>query len=171
MVVVDGQDDFAWATVGFSCFLRFDDGVELVGACHFYPQRTLLPQIDECLQSGSVGIDYQIGRSLAALCSRFSKPRLLATLSWPGNLPIEGEPAEVASVVNDYSGWLAEADVPKLFINAEPGAVVHGRSRELIRTWPNLTETTVSGVHFVREDSPEEIGTAVAEFVRTNGAT
>jgi haloalkane dehalogenase len=66
---------------------------------------------------------------------------------------------------------LAEADVPKLFINAEPGAVVHGRARELIRTWPNLTETTVSGVHLVQEDSPDEIGTAVAEFVRTNGAT
>jgi haloalkane dehalogenase len=92
-------------------------------------------------------------------------------LSRPRNLPIEGEPAEVASVVNDYSDWLAEADVPKLFINAEPGAVVHGRIRELIGTWPNLTETTVSGVHFVQEDSPEEIGTAVAEFVRTNGAT
>jgi haloalkane dehalogenase len=93
------------------------------------------------------------------------------TLSWPRNIPIDGQPADVVSVVNDYSRWLAEADVPKLFINAEPGAVVHGRARELIRTWPNLTETTVSGVHLVQEDSPDEIGTAVAEFVRTNGAT
>jgi haloalkane dehalogenase len=66
------------------------------------------------------------------------------TLSWPRNLPIDGQPADVASVVNDYSGWLAESDVPKLFVNAEPGAVVHGRIRELIRSWPNLTETTVS---------------------------
>ena len=88
------------------------------------------------------------------------------TLSWPRNIPIDGQPADVASVVNDYSGWLAEADVPKLFVNAEPGAVVNDRSRELIRTWPNLTETTVSGVHFVQEDSPDEIGAAVAEFVR-----
>jgi haloalkane dehalogenase len=88
------------------------------------------------------------------------------TLSWPRNLPIDGEPADVVSVVNDYSRWLADSDVPKLFINAEPGAVIHGRIRELIRSWPNLTETTVSGVHFVQEDSPNEIGTAVADFVR-----
>jgi haloalkane dehalogenase len=90
------------------------------------------------------------------------------TLSWPRNLPIDGEPADVVSVVNDYSSWLANSDVPKLFINAEPGAVVHGRIRELVRSWPNLTETTVSGVHFVQEDSPDEIGAAVAQFVRIN---
>jgi haloalkane dehalogenase len=90
------------------------------------------------------------------------------TLSWPRNLPIDGEPADVVSVVEAYSSWLADSDVPKLFINAEPGAVVHGRIRELVRSWPNLTETTVSGVHFVQEDSPNEIGAAVAEFVRIN---
>ena len=90
------------------------------------------------------------------------------TLSWPRNLPIDGEPADVVSVVNDYGSWLADSDVPKLFINAEPGAVVHGRIRALVRSWPNLTETTVSGVHFVQEDSPNEIGAAVAEFVRIN---
>jgi haloalkane dehalogenase len=93
------------------------------------------------------------------------------TLSWPRNIPIDGQPADVVSVVEDYSRWLAEADVPKLFINAEPGALIRGRIRELIRTWPNLTETTVSGAHFIQEDSPDEIGAAVAEFVRTNGAT
>jgi haloalkane dehalogenase len=87
------------------------------------------------------------------------------TLSWPRNLPIDGEPADVVSVVEAYSSWLAESDVPKLFINAQPGAVVNGRIRELIRTWPNLTETTISGIHFVQEDSPDEIGTAVAKFV------
>ena len=87
-------------------------------------------------------------------------------LSWPRNLPIDGEPADVVAVVNDYSSWLAESDVPKLFINAEPGAIVRGRIRELIRTWPNLTETTVSGVHFVQEDSPDEVSTVVAQFVR-----
>ena len=89
------------------------------------------------------------------------------TLSWPRNVPIDGEPAYVVSVVNDYSSWLAESDVPKLFVNAEPGAIVGGRIRDLIRSWPNLTETTVSGLHFVQEDSPDEIGTAVAQFVRT----
>jgi haloalkane dehalogenase len=93
------------------------------------------------------------------------------TLSWPRNIPIDGQPADVVSVVEDYGRWLAEADVPKLFINAEPGAIIRGRIREFVRTWPNLTETTVSGTHFIQEDSPDEIGAAIAEFVRTNGAT
>ncbi|MCU1685167.1 MAG: haloalkane dehalogenase [Amycolatopsis sp.] len=88
------------------------------------------------------------------------------TLSWPRNIPIDGEPADVVAVVNDYSSWLAESDVPKLFINAEPGFVARGPIRELIRTWPNLTETTVSGIQYTQEDSPDQIGTAVAEFVR-----
>ena len=88
------------------------------------------------------------------------------TLTWPRQIPIEGEPADVTSVVNAYSRWLADCDVPKLFVNAEPGAIVGGRIRDLIRSWPNLTETTVSGLHFVQEDSPDEIGTAIAQFVR-----
>ena len=88
------------------------------------------------------------------------------TLSWPRNIPIDGEPADVVAVVNEYGKWLAGSDVPKLFINAEPGAIVHGRIRELIRTWPSLTETTVSGRHFIQEDSPDEIGNAIAQFVR-----
>ena len=88
------------------------------------------------------------------------------TLSWARNIPIDGEPANVVAVVNDYSSWLAESDVPKLFINAEPGFIVSGHMRQLIRSWPNLTETTVNGVLYVQEDSPNEIGTAIAEFVR-----
>jgi len=88
------------------------------------------------------------------------------TLSWPRNIPIDGEPFDVVSVINDYRDWLAESDVPKLFINVEPGAIVRGRVRKLIRTWPNLTETTVNGIHFVQEDSLDEIGAAIAEFVR-----
>ena len=88
------------------------------------------------------------------------------TLSWPRNIPIDGEPADVAAVVNEYSKWLAESDVPKLFIKAEPGAIVNDRIRELIRKWPNLTETTVNGRHFIQEDSPDEIGNTVAQFVR-----
>jgi haloalkane dehalogenase len=88
------------------------------------------------------------------------------TLSWPRNIPIDGEPADVTSVVNAYSSWLAASDVPKLFVHAEPGALVQGRIRDLIRSWPNLTETTVGGLHFVQGDSPDEIGAAVAQFVR-----
>jgi haloalkane dehalogenase len=89
------------------------------------------------------------------------------TLSWPRNLPIEGEPADVTAVMNEYGKWLAGSDVPKLFINAEPGEIINDRVRELIRTWPSLTEATVSGRHFIQEDSPGEIGKAIGQFVRT----
>jgi haloalkane dehalogenase len=88
------------------------------------------------------------------------------TLSWPRNIPIDGEPAEVVDIVNEYSRWLERGDVPKLFINAEPGALVRGRIRDYVRTWPNQTEVTVEGIHFIQEDSPDQIGTAVADFVR-----
>jgi len=67
------------------------------------------------------------------------------TLSWPRNLPIEGEPAEVIKMMNEYSNWLAHTDVPKLFINGEPGAIATGRIREVIRSWPHQTEVTVKG--------------------------
>ena len=88
------------------------------------------------------------------------------TLTWPRQIPIEGEPADVVKVVEDYSAWLATSDVPKLFINAEPGSILTGRQREVCRAWPNQTEVTVNGLHFIQEDSPDEIGQAVAEFVR-----
>jgi haloalkane dehalogenase len=88
------------------------------------------------------------------------------TLTWPRQIPVEGEPADVVAVVEDYSAWLAKSNVPKLFINADPGSILVGRQRELCRTWPNQTEVTVKGLHFVQEDSPDEIGRAVADFVR-----
>jgi haloalkane dehalogenase len=88
------------------------------------------------------------------------------TLSWPRMIPIDGEPADVVKVVEDYSAWLAGSDVPKLFINAEPGSILTGRPREICRGWPNQTEITVKGSHFIQEDSPDQIGGAIAGFVR-----
>ena len=88
------------------------------------------------------------------------------TLSFPRDLPIGGEPADVVAIVEDYSSWLAGSDVPKLFINAEPGSLINDRVRALVRTWPNQIETTVAGIHFIQEDSPDQIGTAIADFVR-----
>ena len=88
------------------------------------------------------------------------------TLSWPRNLPIDGEPPAVVGVVEAYGAFLAGSQIPKLFINAEPGALLTGRLRDFCRTWPNQIEVTVSGLHFVQEDSPHEIGDAVAGFVR-----
>ena len=88
------------------------------------------------------------------------------TLTWPRQIPIEGEPENVCRIVDDYGAWLAQSDVPKLFINAAPGSILTGKLRDFCRTWPNQTEVTVNGIHFVQEDSPDEIGQAVAEFVR-----
>jgi haloalkane dehalogenase len=85
------------------------------------------------------------------------------TLSWPRNLPIEVEPQTVVRVVEAYGAFLAESQLPKLFIKADPGAFLAGRLRDFCRTWPNQTEISVSGLHFVQEDSPQEIGETVAD--------
>lgn len=88
------------------------------------------------------------------------------TLSWPRQIPIDGEPADVVDIVQDYADWLSAAQLPKLFINAEPGAILTGPQREFCRSWPNQTEVTVSGSHFIQEDSPHEIGKAIAHWYK-----
>ena len=88
------------------------------------------------------------------------------TLTWPREIPIEGEPADVTEIVGGYAAWLAECETPKLFVNAEPGAILIGAQREFCRGWKNQTEVTVKGSHFLQEDSPHEIGEAIAAFVR-----
>jgi haloalkane dehalogenase len=88
------------------------------------------------------------------------------TLSWPRNIPVEGEPADVVAIVEEYGAWLSQSDVPKLFVKAEPGALIRGNALDFVRTWPNQTEVTVPGIHFIQEDSADEIGAAVASFVR-----
>ena len=88
------------------------------------------------------------------------------TLSWPRQIPIDGEPPDVVDLVENYGRWLASDDSPpKLFVNAEPGYLLTGRVRDFCRTWPNQTEVTVAGLHFVQEDSGPEIGAAVAEWM------
>lgn len=87
-------------------------------------------------------------------------------LTWPREIPLEGEPADVVTVVANYAAWLCESELPKLFINAEPGAILGGPQREFCRSWPNQEEVTVKGIHYIQEDSPIEIGIAVANFVR-----
>jgi len=87
------------------------------------------------------------------------------TLAWPRELPIDGEPADVVAMVGEYADWMASNRIPKLFINAEPGAILVGAPREFCRTWPNQTEVTVPGIHFIQEDSPHEIGAALAAWV------
>ena len=87
------------------------------------------------------------------------------TLTWPREIPVDGEPADVARIVQDYADWLTKSAMPKLFINADPGSILVGPQREFCRRWPNQREVTVRGNHFVQEDSPDEIGRAIASFV------
>ena len=89
------------------------------------------------------------------------------TLSWPRQIPIDGEPLEMVELVSEYGRWLERSvALPKLFINADPGSILVGRQREYCRTWPNQKEVTVLGKHFVQEDSPSEIGKAIAEWLK-----
>jgi len=87
------------------------------------------------------------------------------TLAWPREIPMNGQPPDVVAIVDAYAKWLATSEVPKLFINADPGAILVGPQREFCRTWPNQEEVTVKGSHFVQEDSPTEIGQAIAAFI------
>ena len=88
------------------------------------------------------------------------------TLSWIRQVPLDGEPAELAEIMQAYAEWLStDASVPKLFVKAEPGAIMAGESREFCRAWPNQVEVTVKGLHFVQEDSPDEIGAALKAWM------
>jgi haloalkane dehalogenase len=87
------------------------------------------------------------------------------TLTWPRQIPIDGDPADVHEIVTSYGEWLSTSDIPKLFINADPGAILIGKQREFCRSWPNQTEVTVSGIHFIQEDSADEIGKAIASWL------
>ncbi len=88
------------------------------------------------------------------------------TLSWPREIPIEGQPANVCKIVNQYAEWMQTNDIPKLFINAEPGAITTGRMRDFCRSWKNQTEVTVKGIHFIQEDSPDDIGKAISTWYK-----
>ena len=89
----------------------------------------------------------------------------LPTLIWPRELPIEGAPADVVDIVESYGAWLAQSQIPKLFVNAEPGSLLSGRAREFCRTWPNQREIKVEGIHFIQEDAPSEIAAALKSFL------
>ena len=89
------------------------------------------------------------------------------TLTWPREIPIDGEPADVHQIVTEYSEWISKSQLPKLFVNAKPGTILIGKQREFCRTWPNQKEITVKGLHFVQEDAPDEIGRAIAEWYGT----
>lgn len=104
----------------------------------------------------------------------FAEPgeRRRPTLTWPRQIPLDGEPSDMHDIVADYAEWLATSDVPKLLVVADPGAILTGSQLEFCRSWPNQREVTVAGNHFLQEDSPDQIGRAVAEWIAAirNGA-
>jgi len=102
---------------------------------------------------------------MAAYRAPFDSPEYRQpTLNWPRQIPINGEPPHMVELVDAYAAFMAKTDIPKLFINADPGSILVGKQRDFCRTWPNQTEVTVKGLHFVQEDSPQEIGQAVAAW-------
>jgi haloalkane dehalogenase len=91
-------------------------------------------------------------------------------LTWPRQIPIEGDPADVHAIVSAYAEWLSTSPVPKLFIKGEPGAILsQGKAVEFCRSWPEQREITVAGIHYLQEDSPDPIGQAIAAWLRSLG--
>ena len=121
----------------------------------------------ERVLSGSV-IRTLSDKEMAVYRRPFSEPgeSRRPTLTWPRQIPISGEPKDVVQIVADYAEWLSVCGVPKLFVNAEPGAILTGSQREFCRTWRNQTEVTVKGSHFIQEDSPDEIAEALRTFIK-----
>ena len=91
------------------------------------------------------------------------------TLTWPRQIPLAGEPADVVAIAQANVDWLARCEIPKLFVNGEPGALLSGAMREHCRSFPAQREVTVPGTHFLQEDSPDEIGTALRDWLRDLG--
>lgn len=137
--------------------LRSDQGERMVLDENFFIEGVLPKSIIRRLSEEEMEVYRAPYRTRAAR---------LPLLVWPRELPIEGEPADVIAIVNEYGRWLSTSTLPKLFIAAEPGALLVGAARESCRRWPNQQETAVRGIHFIQEDSPAEIGTALQAFVR-----
>jgi len=89
------------------------------------------------------------------------------TLTWPRQIPIEDEPSEVVEEVSKNAEFHKDSEIPKLFINAEPGSILIGDQREFVRSWNNLKEVSVKGNHFIQEHSPNEIGSHIKEFLNS----
>jgi haloalkane dehalogenase len=137
--------------------LRSDQGERLVLDENFFIEDVLPRSILRALS------DEEMAAYRAPFRDREDR---LPTLVWPRELPIDGAPAEVVRIVEAYGQWLAKSDLPKLFVNAEPGAQIVGRVRDFCRSWPHQREITVPGIHFIQEDSPHQIGAAIEEFLR-----
>lgn len=154
---IESWDDFSEAATPVFQGFRSEAGEAMVLDKNVFVERVLPGSV----LRGLTEAEMSVYRRPFAEAGEDRRP----TLTWPRQIPIAGEPADVVSLVADYATWMAESEVPKLFVNAEPGAILIGRQRELCRAWPNQTEVTVNGSHFIQEDSPDDIGKALASWL------
>jgi len=151
-------DDWPQAAKGIFEGMRSEAGEEMVLTKNVFVERILPASVLEPISE----TDMAVYRRPYLEVGESRRP----TLTWPREIPIEGRPAHVMSVVEANEAWLSGPEVRKLFVNADPGSIVGDRIRELVRGWPNLTEVTVPGVHFIQEDSGPEIGRAIANWLQ-----
>lgn len=152
-------DEWPEAAVGIFTSMRSDAGEEMILVKNLFVEAILPSSIIRTLSDDEMN-EY---RRPFANAGEDRRP----TLTWPRQIPLGGEPADVVEIVQSYADWLSVSEVPKLFINAEPGSILTGPQREFVRTWPNQTEVTVAGIHFIQEDSPDEIGQAISTWMGT----
>lgn len=156
-------EDFGEAS-GIFRALRSPKGEQLVLEQNAFIERVLPSAIIRTLS------DKEMDHYRAPFTEREAR---LPTLVWPRQIPIEGEPADVTAIVERYADWLSQSPIPKLFVAGDPGALIPaaGTTRTFCQSWSNQKEVTVKGRHFLQEDSPDEIGRALQDFVRaTRGA-
>lgn len=136
--------------------MRSDDGEAMVLGKNFFVERILPASVIRDLPA-DVMEEYR---------RPFPTPETrIPTLRWPREIPIDGTPVDMVETVSRFSDFMARTEIPKLFVNADPGSILVGPQRELVRTWPNQREVTVPGLHFIQEDSGREIGQAIGEFL------
>ena len=149
-------DEWPDAARKFFRALRSPDGEKMVLERNLFVERLLPASVVRGLGEAEMAVY----RRPFAEAGESRRP----TLTWPRQIPIGGEPADVVEIADAYAAWLAVCETPKLFIDADPGTILIGAQREFCRAWPNQTEVKVAGTHFIQEDSPHEIGAALAAF-------
>ena len=156
---IESWDDWPEQARNIFQLFRSDAGEELILEKNFFVERVF---------AGDVGMHRALEKpELDSYVKPFEKEgeSRRPTLTWPRQIPIEGEPAEVVEIAKNYAQFMSETQLPKLFINADPGSILIGKQRELARKWPNQKEVTVKGGHFIQEISPDEIGKSIKEFL------
>ena len=157
MVAPVDLDDWGDTAASFFRSLRSDEGEKLILENNLFVEAALPAGITRELSDEEMA-EY---RRPFAEAGEACRPML----SWPRQIPVDGEPPEVVQIVEQYGAWLAGTELPKLFVNADPGWVLTGSARDFCRTWPAQTEVTVPGLHYLQEDSAELIGAATSEWL------